>query len=186
MNSTVKFTQKGRSLCLNQYCSILYAFNVILNQKPTQCYSILQGSDMILPNHCILHAYWVVFNSIIPNVTITPYYMNSTILLNITCILGTDTMGSIQHQITQYSIGFIFIYLYYSILQVILSDTEFKILLHIGQCFVQYYLMLPEQLVDGHTVDYPCTAIIYPGLLQFELKLPVTVNSMRLRFGLGF
>ena len=46
--------------------------------------------------------YWVVFNSIILNIAsnITQYYMDITILLNSTCILGI--FNSIILNITQY------------------------------------------------------------------------------------
>ena len=59
---------------------------------------------------------------------------NYTILLNITCVLG-----SIQFNIGQYSLCFINITQYY---------THFNILLHIGEYWFQYYLILPEQLSD--------------------------------------
>ena len=43
------------------------------------------------------------------------------------------------------------LYQYYSILLVILSNTHFNILLHIGEYWFEYYLpvILPEQLADA-------------------------------------
>ena len=41
------------------------------------------------------------------------------------------------------------VFKYYSILHVILSNTHFNILLHIGECWFQYYLILPEHLADA-------------------------------------
>ena len=53
-----------------------------------------------------------------------------------------------QYSIQYWSI-FIVHYQYYSILHVILSNTHFNILLHIGEYWFQYYLILPEQLADA-------------------------------------
>ena len=73
-----------------------------------QYYSIFQGYYNITQYYM---QYWVVFNSILLNITynITQYYMsNHTILLNITCVLG-----STQFNIRQYSLCFINITQYY-------------------------------------------------------------------------
>jgi hypothetical protein len=92
-------------------------FNVILNW-------VLLNITLRCQYYLILLAYWVIFKSVLLNITysITQYYIqNHTILPNITCILG-----NIQINITQYSMDFI------NITQVILSNTEFNILLRIG------------------------------------------------------
>ena len=68
---------------------------------------------------------------------------NHTILLNITCVLG-----SIQYNIPQYSMDFSILLNISIILHVILSNTHFNILLHTGEYWFQYYLILPEQLGD--------------------------------------
>ena len=65
---------------------------------------------------------------------------NHTILLNITWywVIFITIFVNIQ-----------WIFQYYSILHVILSNTHFNIILHIGEYWFQYYLMLPEQLGDA-------------------------------------
>ena len=104
---------------------------------------------------------------------IAQYYMDITILVNITynitqytsqiiCLSCCFVLFSIN--ITQYymRIGYysiqcssIFIVLcqYYSILHVILSYSHFNTLLHNGEYWFQYYLILPEQLADATAVS---------------------------------
>ena len=67
-----------------------------------------------------------------------------------------------SHRIQSSSI-FIVLFQYYSILHVILSNTHFNILLHIGEYWFQYYLILPEQLRLG--VDSGCDD---PGSRGFQ------------------
>ena len=78
-----------------------------------------------LQYYSILHAYWVVLNSIIMNITynITQYYLsNHTILLNVIYIWVV--FNTIFFNIN-------WVYQCYSILYAISSNTDFNILLHI-------------------------------------------------------
>ena len=93
--------------------------------------------------------YFVVFNSIILNITynITEYFMpNHTILLNITCILG-----SIPCNIPQYLLGFINITQYYMCYMSLLNNDYYQFQYSIAYYVIlfQHYLILPEQLGDA-------------------------------------
>ena len=124
----------------------------------TQYYSILHGYYNITQYYI---QYWVVFNSIILNIAsnITQYHMDITILLNITC-----NMGSIHFHNTQYCIQ------YYSILHGHNNITQYQmqyrvvfnsILLNITYNITQYYM-------PNHTILLNITCVL--GSIQFNIR----------------
>ena len=89
---------------------------------------------------------------------------NHILLLNITCVLGSipsSTFLNIQ-----------WVFQYYPILHVILSNTHFNILLRLGEYWFQYYIILPEHLADVGTPAAAAAAALSPAHWQAQAAQP--------------